>query len=196
LTKHTWNENNESLRHEAPGATATYKRDIFSFSNPINDVPHESETAYAFNDPQSWAGRVSDRTVIHFGSGTLIASETYLGTTRTLLKDQAAVEELHAVCTKMQPFLQGLGDAFQAYQTGAPDGFITSAGFLSVCAKVGVVLERSEFLALERSVTKEIGGRLSWRQVLDVIESVSIVGPATAPIALSQSLKNTLNSPM
>lgn len=208
LTKHTWGQQNDALRHEAPGSTGTYKRDIFAFSDPIHDVPHESETSYSFDNPKTWEGRIQDRTIIHFGAGTRLSAHTYLGTTRPILglssSDQAAVEELHAVCAKMHPLLPDLTAAFQAYQTGGTtDGFVTSAGFLSVCSKCGLSLERSEFLAIERSVTKENGGRLSWHQALDLVSSISASGSATttAPVALelSQSIRSplgTLTSPM
>ena len=206
LTKHTWDASNERVRHEAPGTTETYKPDLFAFSDPIHDVPHESETSYSFDDPRNWAKRVQDRTIVHFGSGTQLAALTFLGTSRSLISktDQAAVDELHAVCAKMHDFLPSLTAAFKSYQTGTNDGFVTSAGFLAVCSKCDLSLQRSEFLALERSVAKEIGGRISWHQALDLISSIYDHASApsnTAPIALelAQSIKSplgTLTSPM
>ncbi len=88
---------------------------------------------------------------------------------------------------KVLPALPTLIQALDQYHLYSSDGWITTAGFLACCNKVGLTLLRSDFLALERSVPKDKLGRINYRQVTEVVEAVCAAGGAavTAPEAVS-----------
>jgi len=104
--------------------------------------------------------------------------------------EDAAVEELHMVVEKVRPKLEELLTALEKYHLHCEDGWVSSAGFLTCCNKIGLPLLRSEFLALERSVPKDKLGRLNYYHVVQVVEAVGGTNDtgdlkATAPEAVA-----------
>ena len=80
ITKHTWSPNLDTTRYQASG-TATYKRDAFCYGDTA-DTPHHSEHTYQLGEPAEWAGRITNRTIVHTGGGTNMAMYTHHTTTR------------------------------------------------------------------------------------------------------------------
>ncbi|GAX72960.1 hypothetical protein CEUSTIGMA_g415.t1 [Chlamydomonas eustigma] len=213
ITKYTWSPNLDTTRYQAQGS-ATYKADSFSYGDTA-DTPHHSEYTYSLANPKEWAGRITNKTVVHTGGGTNIAMYTHHTVTRPkfppgsvrlgtftlsqyLPKEDEAVKELHLVVEKVEPALTDLLKALEGYHLYSPDGWITSAGFIACCNKVKLSLLRSEFLALERSVPKDKMGRINYYHIAEVVEAVNASNVAedhtsTAPEAVG-TLRSTIKA--
>ncbi len=63
------------------------------------------------------------------------------------------------------PQLPALLDACKGYHLHSPDGWITTAGFMTACKRAGLTLSRAEYLALERALTKDTMGRINYYQL-------------------------------
>lgn len=216
VTKHTWSPNNDTIRYEASGS-ATYKPDLFQHGE-ASDTPHISEYTYSNGDPKEWADRVRNMTVVHTGGLTNTAVYTHHTVSRPkfppgsislgnftlsqyLPTEDAAVRELHMVAEKVKPALPTLITALEAYHLHTPDGWITTAGFMACCNKTGFKLQRNEFLALERSVPKDAGGRFNFYHIREVIEAISAANASedlssTAPEAVLQATGSWVIKPI
>lgn len=208
-TKYTWPSTTEDpKRFESSlraGGSMTYKNDMFA-AKPPAPPPWISENTHSLSSPQEWAGRIKSMTIVNTGSSTDMAVTTHHTVTRPkfppgsirfgnytlaqyLPQDDAAVQELHEVVEVVRPHLEAIMDACGAYHLHHPDGWITSAGYITAARKAGLRLSRDEFLALERSVPKDTMGRINYFHVAAVISAVSDSNTtgdvtATAPEAL------------
>ncbi|KAG2494755.1 hypothetical protein HYH03_007000 [Edaphochlamys debaryana] len=64
----------------------------------------------------------------------------------------------------------------QAVPTDArhsPDGWITTAGFMTAARNAGLTLSRAEYLALERALTKDTMGRINYLQLEALVSAVA-----------------------
>lgn len=73
------------------------------------------------------------------------------------------------------PQLPALLDACRSYHLHSPDGWVTTAGFMTCARKAGLELSRAEYLALERALTKDTMGRINYLQVRQLLRTKRVV---------------------
>eukprot|EP00798_Chlamydomonas_sp_ICE-L_P001897 gene1897-33308_t len=211
-TKYTWPSATEDpKRFESTlqaGGSITFKGDMFRAKAP-QATPWITENTYGHSSPNEWAGRITSKTIVSTGSGTDMAVTTHHTYSRPksppgsirfgqftlsqyLPQEDAAVEELHEVVKFVQPHIEAIVKSCNDYHLHAPDGWITSAGFVTCSGKAGLRLSRDEFLTLERSVPKDIMGRINYLHVEAVVRAIHEANEGndlncTAPQAMGDS---------
>lgn len=166
-----------------------YKPDMFAYKGN-SDTPWVSEQTKSFSSPTEYTGRILSGSLVHTGGCTKMAHTTYhveerphfppgtiRGTTFTQLQyvptADPALDELHAVAHVVAPHLDALVGACQAYHAFTPDGWISTAGFMTAARRAGLQLSRAEFLALERALSKDTLGRINYLQLQGLVASVA-----------------------
>ncbi|EFJ40529.1 hypothetical protein VOLCADRAFT_108109 [Volvox carteri f. nagariensis] len=103
--------------------------------------------------------------------------------------------ELHAVAHAVSPLLPALLEACRAYHLHSPDGWITTAGFMTAAKRAGLELSRAEYLALERALLKDVRGRINYLQVEQLVTAIMAGDSAAAAAAAGTAESSSTCSP-
>ncbi|GLC40272.1 hypothetical protein PLESTM_001032000 [Pleodorina starrii] len=173
-----------------------YQEGIFTYKGN-RQAPWKSEQTHSYSHPKEYVGRILNGSIVHTGGNTEMAMTTHHtlerpqmppGTIRgpTFTQPQyvptedPALDELHAVAHVIAPSLPALLDACRAYHLHSPDGWITTAGFMTAAKRAGLQLSRAEYLALERALTKDLRGRINYLQLEQLVVAIAAGDGAAA----------------
>lgn len=172
-----------------PDAIPNYKPDIFAYKGTVQ-APWKSEQTHSYSHPKEYTGRILSGSLVHTGGNTEMAHTTHhtverpqfppgtiraatFTVTQYVPTADPALDELHAVAHTVAPQLPALLDACRSYHLHSPDGWVTTAGFMTCARKAGLELSRAEYLALERALTKDTMGRINYLQLEQLVGSIA-----------------------
>ncbi|KAG2494754.1 hypothetical protein HYH03_006999 [Edaphochlamys debaryana] len=179
----------EVTRAPAEGTIPNYKPDLFAFKGNRQN-PWKSEQTHSYSHPKEYTARILNGTIVHTDGNTEMAMDTHHtverpqfppGTIRDKLHvlpqyiptADPAMDELNAVAHVVYPQLPALMEACGNYHGHSPDGWITTAGFMTAARNAGLTLSRAEYLALERALTKDTMGRINYLQMEALVSTVA-----------------------
>ncbi|GIL47914.1 hypothetical protein Vafri_4542 [Volvox africanus] len=175
-----------------------FQEGIFTYKGN-RQTPWKTEQTHSYSHPKEYVGRILNGSIVHTGGNTEMAISTHHtqerpqfppGTLRgpSFIQPQyvptedPALDELHAVAHVVSPLLPALLEACRGYHLHSPDGWITTAGFMTAAKRAGLELSRAEYLALERALTKDSRGRINYLQLEQLITAIVVGDGVTATV--------------